>query len=177
MISDDPFTNLARVCQFLGCTRRLPLRIAAASDQETDSAVAIAEIVQKPSDSVEKVSSRRDFSGLTRRCCATWALRRNADDPQPPIAEPRALACELAQPGTQGGLVPIPPPIRPTPSLHPDEPTGVSLAESDFFPHDTPRFSLRLRAYHFFVSTTFSASMSSACCATIFFNRLFSSSS
>jgi hypothetical protein len=61
--------------------------------------------------------------------------------------------------------------------VHLDQPTGVSLAESDFFPHDTHRFSLRLRAYHFFASTTFNASMSNACCATIFFNRLFSSSS
>jgi hypothetical protein len=53
--------------------------------------------------------------------------------------------------------------------MHPDQPTGVPLAESGFFPHDTHRFSLDLRAYHFFDSTTFSASMSSACWATILY--------
>ncbi len=76
----------------------------------------------------------------------------------------------------QSSLIPISPPIPPTPSVHPDQPTGVSLAESYLFPHYTHRFSLRLRAYHFFASTTFSASRSSACCATIFFSRPFSSS-
>ncbi len=60
--------------------------------------------------------------------------------------------------------------------MHPDQPTGVPLAQPGFLPYDTHRFSLGLRAYHFLDSTTFSASRSSACWATILFSRPFSSS-
>ena len=77
---------------------------------------------------------------------------------------------------TQRTFVPFLPPVPPAPAVHPDQPAGASLAEPCLFPHDTHRFSLRPRAYHFFASTTFSASRSSACCATIFFSRPFSSS-
>src|SRR5438445_5381666 len=93
------------------------------------------------------------------------------------IAESRTLGCQLPQPDPQRRFVPFPPPVPPAPAVHPDQPTGASLAEPCFFPHDTHRFSLRLRSYHFFASTTFSSSRSSACCATIFFSRPFSSSS
>src|ERR1700758_1564320 len=96
---------------------------------------------------------------------------------QPPVTEARALGRQFAQPGTQHGIVRLLRLVAATPSVHPDQPTGVSLAQARFFPHDTHRFSLRLRAYHFFDSTIFSASRSSACCATIFFSRPFSSSS
>src|SRR5271163_4424885 len=95
---------------------------------------------------------------------------------QPPIAESRTLGCQLAQPSTQRAFVPFSSLITPAPAVHPDQPAGASLAEPCFFSHDTHRFSLRPRAYHFFVSTTFSASMSCACCAMIFFSRPFSSS-
>ena len=79
-------------------------------------------------------------------------------------------------PSSQRIFVPFSSLVTPAPAVHPDQPTGVSLAEPCFFSHDTHRFSLRPRAYHFFASTTFSASRSSACCATIFFSRPFSSS-
>src|SRR5579864_1037832 len=108
---------------------------------------------------------------------SVWIPLPAQENPQPPVTKPRALACQLPQPGTQRGLVPIPPPVPPAPAVHPDQPTGTSLAEPCFFPYDAHRFSLRPRAYHFFASTTFSASRSSACCATIFFSRPFSSSS
>jgi len=74
-------------------------------------------------------------------------------------------------PSSQRIFVPFSSLVTPAPAVHPDQPTGVSLAEPCFFSHDTHRFSLRPRAYHFFASTTFSASRSSACCATIFFSR------
>src|ERR1700739_1264921 len=96
---------------------------------------------------------------------------------QPPIAEARTLACQLPQPSPQRRFVPFLSPVPPAPAVHSDQPTGASLAKPCFFPHDTHRFSLRPRAYHFFASTTFSASRSSACCATIFFNRPSSSPS
>src|SRR6266404_168227 len=96
---------------------------------------------------------------------------------QPPIAESRALGCQLPQPSPQHRFVPFPSLITPAPAVHPDQPTGASLAQPCFLSHDTHRFSFRPRAYHFFASTTFSASRSSACCATIFFSRPFSSSS
>src|ERR1700730_14494507 len=95
---------------------------------------------------------------------------------QSPIAEARTLGCQLPQPSPPRRFVPFLSPVPPAPAVHPDQPTGASLAEPRFFPHDTHRFSLRPRAYHFFASTTFSASRSSACCATIFFSRPFSSS-
>src|SRR6266851_4848883 len=88
---------------------------------------------------------------------------------QPPIAESRTLGCQLPQPSPQRTFVPFSSLVAPAPAVHPAEP--------GLFPHDTHRFSLCLRAYHFFASTTFSASRSSACCATIFFSRPFSSSS
>src|SRR5712692_7507990 len=96
---------------------------------------------------------------------------------QPPIAESRTLGCQLAQPSPQRRFVPFSALVPPAPTVHPDQPTGASLAEPCLFSYDTHRFSLRPRAYHFFASTTFSASRSSACCATIFFSRPFSSSS
>src|SRR3989441_9541872 len=96
---------------------------------------------------------------------------------QSSIAESRALGCQLAQPSPQRRFVPCPSLVPPAPTVHPDQPTGASLAEPCFFSHNTHRFSFRPRAYHFFDSTTFSASRSSACCATIFFSRPFSSSS
>src|SRR5689334_18130848 len=96
---------------------------------------------------------------------------------QPPIAEAWALGRQLAQPSPQRRFVPFLSPVPPAPAVHSDQPTGVSLAEPCLFPHDTHRFSLRPRAYHFFASTSFSASRSSACCATILFSRPFSSSS
>jgi hypothetical protein len=43
------FTSWASVCQCRACGRRRPLRISAAYDQETESAVAIAEIDSLPS--------------------------------------------------------------------------------------------------------------------------------
>jgi transposase len=57
------------------------------------------------------------------------------------------------------------------------QPTGAPLAQTRFLARHPHGLSLRRWAYHFFDSTTFSASMSSACCATIFFSRPFSSSS
>jgi len=95
---------------------------------------------------------------------------------QPPIAESWTLACQLAQPSPQRHFVPFSSLVSPASAVHPDQPTGASLTESYFFPYDAHRFSLRPRAYHFFASTTFSASRSSACCATILFSRPFSSS-
>ncbi len=105
------------------------------------------------------------------------ALLPSQENVQPPIAESRALGCQLPKPSPQRRFVPFLPPVPPAPAVHPDQPTGASLAEPCLFPHDTHRFSLRPRAYHFFASTTFSASRSRACCATIFFSRPFSSSS
>src|SRR5947209_17892817 len=104
-------------------------------------------------------------------------LLPSQENVQPPIAESRALGCQLPQPSPQRRFVPCPSLVPPAPTVHPDQPTGASLAEPCFFSHDTHRFSLRPRAYHFFASTTFSASRSSACCATMFFSRPFSSSS
>src|SRR5216684_10430 len=104
-------------------------------------------------------------------------LLPSQENVQSAIAESRALGCQLAQPGPQRRFVPFPSLVPPAPTVHPDQPTGASLAERCFFSHDTHRFSLRPRAYHFFASTTFRASRSSACCATIFFSRPFSSSS
>src|SRR5579862_5004729 len=96
---------------------------------------------------------------------------------QTPIAEARTLGGQLPQPSPQRRFVSFLLPVPPAPAVHPDQPTGASLAQPCLFPHDTHRFSLRPRAYHFFASTTFSASRSSACCATILFSRPFSSSS
>ena len=96
---------------------------------------------------------------------------------QPSVAESRTLRCQLPQPSPQRNFVPLSPRVTPAPSLHPDQPTGVSLAQPCFFPHNTHHFALSLRAYHFFDSTTFSAPISSACCATTFSSRPFSSSS
>jgi hypothetical protein len=45
------------------------------------------------------------------------------------------------------------------------------VAQPSFFANNPHGLSFGLRAYHFFDSTTFSASMSNACWATIFFNR------
>ncbi len=104
-------------------------------------------------------------------------LLPSQEDIQTPIAEARTLGCQLTQPNPQRRFVPFLPLVPPAPAVHPDQPTGASLAEPCLFPHDTHRFSLRPRAYHFFASTTFSASRSSTCCATIFFSRPFSSSS
>jgi hypothetical protein len=89
---------------------------------------------------------------------------------QPPIAESRTLGRQFPQPSPQHHFVPFLSPVPPAPAVHPDQPTGASLAEPCFFPHDTHRFSFRPRAYHFFANTTFSASRSRACCATIFFS-------
>src|SRR6266849_2336199 len=96
---------------------------------------------------------------------------------QSPVAESRPLPGQLAQPGSQRRIVSLSGPVAPAPSVHPDQPTGVPLAQPRFLPYDTHCFSLGLRAYHFFDSTTFSASRSSACWATILFSRPFSSSS
>src|SRR6267143_3499451 len=95
----------------------------------------------------------------------------------PPVPEARTLARNFPQSRSQCRIVPFPPSIAATPSVHSQQPTGAPLAQPGFFAHDSYRFSLRRWAYHFFDSTTFSASMSSACCATIFFSRPFSSSS
>src|SRR6266436_4681204 len=104
-------------------------------------------------------------------------LLPSQENVQPPIAESWTIGCQLAQPSSQRDFVPFSSLVTPAPAVHPDQPTGASLAEPCFFSHDTHRFSLRPRAYHFFASTTFSASRSSACCATILFSRPFSSSS
>src|SRR5262250_3936116 len=104
-------------------------------------------------------------------------LLPSQENVQSPIAEARALGCQLAQPSPQRLFVPFPSLVPPAPTVPPDQPTGASLAEPCFFSHDTHRLSFCPRAYHFFASTTFSASRSSACCATIFFSRPFSSSS
>jgi hypothetical protein len=48
--------------------------------------------------------------------------------------------------------------IPPTPAVHPDKPTGASLAQLSFFASHPHGFSLCPGAYHFFDSTTFSAS-------------------
>ncbi len=87
------------------------------------------------------------------------------------------LGGQLAQPDSQSSIVRMPSPVPPDPSVHPDQPTGMQLAQPCLFPHDTHRLPLALRAYHFFESTSFNASMSKACCATILFNPPFSSSS
>src|SRR2546427_13240088 len=114
---------------------------------------------------------------LTRHRSVPSSVFPSQENVQSPIAESRALGCQLPQPSPQRRFVPFPSLVPPAPTVHPDQPTGASLAEPGFFSHDTHRFSLRPRAYHFFASTTFSASRSSACCATIFFSRPFSSSS
>src|SRR5579863_5496730 len=80
--------------------------------------------------------------------------------PQPPIAEWHSLRRQLAQMSSQLRIVRLPPPVTPTPSVHPHQPTGVPLAQPGLFSRHTHRLSLLLRAYHFFDSTTFSASMS-----------------
>src|SRR6266852_3355397 len=109
--------------------------------------------------------------------CSLFGLLPSQENVQSPIAESRALGGQLAQPSPQRCFTPFPSLVPPAPTVHPDQPTGASLAEPCFFSHDTHRFSFRPRASHFFASTTFSASRSSACCATIFFSRPFSSSS
>src|SRR5713226_5910977 len=103
-------------------------------------------------------------------------LLPSQENVQPPIAESWTLGCQLAQPSPQRRFVPFPSLVPPAPTVHPDQPTGASLTEPCFLSHDTHRFSFCPRAYLFFASTTFSASRSSACCATIFFSRPFSSS-
>src|SRR6266702_6670667 len=83
---------------------------------------------------------------------------------QPPITESRTLGRDLSQPRPQRRVVPLLPPVTATPPGCPQQPTGASLAHPSFFARDPHRCSLRQRAYHFFDSTTFSASRSSACC-------------
>src|SRR5579859_2429310 len=95
---------------------------------------------------------------------------------QPPITEAWSLCRDLSQPRSQRLIVPHPRPITATPPVHPQQPAGAPLAQMSFRANDPHGLSSSLRAHHFFDSTTFRASMSSACCATIFFNRLFSSS-
>src|SRR5258708_40136526 len=104
-------------------------------------------------------------------------LLPSQENVQSPIAESRAVGCQLAQPSPQRRFVPFPSLVPPAPTVHPDQPTGASLTEPCFLSHDTHRFSFCPPAYHFFASTTFTASRSRASCATIFFSRPCSSSS
>src|SRR5258708_29885742 len=84
-------------------------------------------------------------------------LLPSQENVQSPVAESRALGCQLAQPSPQRTFVPFSSLVSPAPTVHPDQPTGASLTEPCFFSHDTHRFSFRPRAYHFFASTIFSA--------------------
>lgn len=58
-------------------------------------------------------------------------------------------------------LVPLFPLVPSTPAVHPDQPTGASLTQMAFFASHPHGLSFRPRAYHFFGSTTLSASISS----------------
>jgi len=55
-------------------------------------------------------------------------------------------------------LVPLTSPLPHTATRDSDQPTGAPLRKSSFALGDTHCFSLRLRAYHFFDNTAFSAS-------------------
>jgi len=57
------------------------------------------------------------------------------------------------------------------------DPHQARSGQPSFFARDPHRLSPRQRAHHFFDTTTFNASRSSGCCATIYFSRPFSSSS
>src|SRR5713226_9751586 len=52
---------------------------------------------------------------------------------QPPIAESRTLGCQLAQPSPQRRFVPFSALVTPAPAVHPDQPTGASLAGLPLF--------------------------------------------
>jgi hypothetical protein len=81
---------------------------------------------------------------------------------QPSVAEAWSLSGYLSQATTQGRLVPLFPLVPPTPAVHPDQPTGASLTQPAFFASHPHGLSFCPRAYHFFDSTTLSASISSA---------------
>src|SRR5690606_41038882 len=55
--------------------------------------------------------------------------------------------------------------------------TRTSLRQPSFCHQPVDRSSPVPRAYHFFETRSFSASMSSTCCATVFFSGVFSASS
>src|SRR5258708_28549852 len=59
-------------------------------------------------------------------------LLPSQENVQSPIAASRALCCQLAQPSPQRRFVPFPSLVPPPPTVHPDQPTGASLAESCF---------------------------------------------
>src|SRR5438128_1280807 len=80
-------------------------------------------------------------------------LLPSQENVQSPIAESRALGCQLAQPSSQRRFVPFSSLVPPAPTVHPDQPTSASLAEPCFFPHDTHRFSFRPPADRFFART------------------------
>ena len=92
---------------------------------------------------------------------------------QAPIPKAWPFLSQLPQTGTQDHFVPFSSLVPPTPAVHPDQPTGAPLAQLSFFASHPHGFSFCPRAYHFFDSTNLSASISSACWATIFFRRAY----
>src|SRR5207245_8708978 len=62
-------------------------------------------------------------------------LLPSQENVQSPIAESRALGCQLPQPSPQRRFVPCPSLVPPAPTVHLHHPTGASLAEPGFFSH------------------------------------------
>src|SRR5260370_7329349 len=65
-------------------------------------------------------------------------LLPSQENVQSPIAESRAVGCQLAQPTPQRRFVPFPSLVPPAPPLHPDQPTTPPPTYPCVFPHHTP---------------------------------------